>query len=90
MRCSFLAVGLLLLVLSGVQAGAEARKVPFSPRPHHLGERLSTVTSYKGVKPNNVQCGGHCDSKPDSYWTCDDGESCGINCAANPPYGYCY
>ena len=85
MRMSMLMVGIFFMTTS--LATAE-RRVEFD-KGLKKGSLLERVNTYKGIKPLTKTCEGGCPS-PLTRWPCNDNERCGINCAARPPYGYCY
>jgi hypothetical protein len=86
MRRALLVLGIIFVVASS--ASGEERKVPFR-KGLKAGVKLMSITTYKGVRPQTKTCEGGCPT-PLYRWPCNDNESCGINCAAHPPYGYCY
>ena len=91
MKALSLVVCVLFLIYSNLMAlGAE--KKPFTPLSKDQGNRISTVNEYKskGASPSTLYCSGSCGGGPTYHWQCGDNEHCGINCAAKPPYAYCY
>ena len=85
MRFVMLLIGTFLLTTAF--AAAEERKAPFD-KGLKKGRLQSQVKTFNAVGPRKT-CEGGCPT-PLYKWPCKDSESCGINCAANPPYGYCY
>jgi hypothetical protein len=92
MRRSTLFIAWLFVAASMVQAIAETR-VDFTKKPAHFGPKISQITTYaggKGAKPQTLYCSGSCSGGPTYSWQCGDNDHCGLNCAARPPYAYCY
>ena len=77
-----------VFVMASVPVSAEERKVEFEKIIQH-GAKLMSITTYKGIKPLTKVCEAGCPT-PLYRWTCNDNESCGINCAAKLTNGYCY
>jgi hypothetical protein len=93
MKFTSIMFSLLIAFASTTSAFAKERRVAFTPVPQSLlGKNISIVKTYRGrgVHTKTIYCSGHCGGDGGGSWQCNDGEHCGINCAANPPYGYCY
>jgi hypothetical protein len=79
----------MTFLLSTSFAKADERKVDFEKTGGQKGALTQRILTYKGVKPLTKICEGGCPT-PLYRWTCNDNDSCGLNCAAKPPYAYCY